>query len=83
MTTMKHLLIGGIAALAISLAGAAPAQSDPSWTMPNLVGTGLQGAQVIAIPAQAYPAMPPGVQGPFTVIKVVDGDTIWVDNGVA
>ena len=38
---------------------------------------------VLAIPAQAYPAMPPGVQGPFTVIKVVDGDTIWVDNGVA
>ena len=36
---------------------------------------------VLAIPAQAYPAMPPGVQGPFTVIKVVDGDTIWVDNG--
>jgi hypothetical protein len=31
---------------------------------------------VLAIPAQAYPAMPPGVQGPFTVIKVVDGDTI-------
>ena len=36
---------------------------------------------VLAIPAQAYPAMPPGVQGPLTVIKVVDGDTIWVDNG--
>ena len=36
---------------------------------------------VLAIPAQAYPAMPPGVQGPFTVTKVVDGDTIWVDNG--
>jgi micrococcal nuclease len=36
---------------------------------------------VLAIPAQAYPAVPPGVQGPFTVIKVVDGDTIWVDNG--
>jgi micrococcal nuclease len=35
---------------------------------------------VLTIPAQAYPAMP-GVQGPFTVIKVVDGDTIWVDNG--
>lgn len=35
---------------------------------------------VLAIPAQAYPAMPPGVQGPLTVIKVVDGDTIWVDN---
>jgi micrococcal nuclease len=36
---------------------------------------------VSVIPAQAYPAMPPGGQGPFTVIKVVDGDTIWVDNG--
>jgi micrococcal nuclease len=36
---------------------------------------------VLAIPAQVYPAMPPGVQGPFTVIKVVDEDTIWVDNG--
>jgi len=36
---------------------------------------------VLASPAQAYPTMPPGVQGPFTVIKVVDGDTIWVDNG--
>ena len=35
---------------------------------------------VLAIPAQAYPAMPLGVQGPLTVIKVVDGDTIWVDN---
>ena len=38
---------------------------------------------VLAIPAQAYPAMPPGVQGPLTVIKVVDGDTIWVDNNGA
>ncbi len=35
---------------------------------------------VLAIPAQAYPAMPQGVQGPVTVTKVVDGDTIWVDN---
>ena len=35
---------------------------------------------VLASPAQAYPTMPPGVQGPFTVTKVVDGDTIWVDN---
>src|ERR1700752_471836 len=38
-------LIGGLAALTIALAGAAPAQTDPSWTMPNLVGTDLQGAQ--------------------------------------
>ena len=42
---MKKLIIGGLAALAIALAGAAPAQADPSWTMPNLVGTDLQGAQ--------------------------------------
>ena len=35
---------------------------------------------VLAIPAHAYPTMPQGVQGPFTVTKVVDGDTIWVDN---
>ena len=34
---------------------------------------------VLAIPAQAYPTMPQGIQGPFTVIKVVDGDTIHVD----
>ena len=39
----RRLLIGGLAALAIALAGAAPAQADPSWTMPNLVGTDLQG----------------------------------------
>lgn len=35
---------------------------------------------VLASPAQAYPTMPAGVQGPLTVTKVVDGDTIWVDN---
>ena len=40
----------------------------------------LMGGVVLAAPAQAYPAMPQGVQGPFTVTKVVDGDTIWVDN---
>jgi micrococcal nuclease len=34
----------------------------------------------VAAPAQAYPSMPQGVQGPFTVTKVVDGDTIWVDH---
>ena len=39
----RRLLIGGLAALAIALAGAAPPQADPSWTMPNLVGTDLQG----------------------------------------
>ena len=33
----------------------------------------------LAAPAQAYPTMPQGVQGPFTVVKVVDGDTIHVD----
>jgi endonuclease YncB( thermonuclease family) len=40
----------------------------------------LIGGVVLAAPAQAYPAMPQGVQGPFTVAKVVDGDTIWVDH---
>ena len=35
---------------------------------------------VLASPAQAYPIMPQGIQGLFTVTKVVDGDTIWVDN---
>ena len=34
---------------------------------------------VLASPAQAYPTMPQGVQGPYTVLKVVDGDTIHVD----
>ena len=29
--------------------------------------------------AAPYPTMPPGAQGPFTVINVVDGDTIHVD----
>jgi micrococcal nuclease len=33
---------------------------------------------VLASPAQAYPAMPQGVQGPYTVLRVVDGDTIHV-----
>jgi len=40
----------------------------------------LMGGVVLAAPAQAYPSMPQGVQGPFTVTKVVDGDTIWVNN---
>jgi len=40
----------------------------------------LVGGVVLAAPAQAYPAMPQGGQGPFTVTKVVDGDTIWVDH---
>ena len=29
--------------------------------------------------AQAYPTMPQGIQGPYTAVKVVDGDTIHVD----
>ena len=40
---MKKLIIGGIALL--SVAGAPIALADPSWTMPNLVGMDLQGAQ--------------------------------------
>ena len=35
------------AALAGGVALAAPAQADPSWIMPNLVGTDLQGADAI------------------------------------
>jgi len=34
---------------------------------------------VLASPAQAYPTMPQGIQGPFAVVKVVDSDTIHVD----
>jgi micrococcal nuclease len=37
-------------------------------------------AVLLAAPAHAdYPTMPSGVQGPFAVTKVVDGDTIWID----
>ena len=39
----------------------------------------LMGMVLAAAPAQAYPTMPQGVQGPFAVVKVVDGDTIQVD----
>jgi len=42
---MRRLLISGLAALAIGLTGAPAASADPSWTMPNLVGMDLQGAQ--------------------------------------
>ena len=42
---MKKLIVGGLAALAIGLTATPVAHADPSWTMPNLVGTGLQGAQ--------------------------------------
>ena len=34
---------------------------------------------ILASPIQAYPTMPQRVQGPYTVLKVVDGDTIHVD----
>ncbi len=38
------------------------------------------GGVALAAPAQAqYPVMPNGVQGPFVVTRVVDGDTIHVD----
>jgi hypothetical protein len=40
---MVRLVVGGPAALA--LVGAAAAHADPSWTMPNIVGMDLQGAQ--------------------------------------
>ena len=50
---MRKTIIGALAALAVAVG--------------------------VAAPAQAYPTMPPGVQGPFTVTKFVDGDTIHVD----
>ena len=34
---------------------------------------------VLASPAQAYPTMPQGIQGPYTVTRLVDGDTIHVN----
>jgi len=34
---------------------------------------------VLASSAQAYPTMPQGIQGQYTVVKVVDGDTIHVN----
>jgi hypothetical protein len=42
---VKRVIIGSLAALAIGLTGAPVAHADPSWAMPNLVGTDLQGAQ--------------------------------------
>ena len=42
---MKKLIVGGLAALAIGVGTAPIAQADQSWTMPNLVGKDLQGAQ--------------------------------------
>ena len=36
---MKKLIVGGLAALAIGLTATPVAHADPSWTMPNLVGT--------------------------------------------
>jgi hypothetical protein len=32
----------------------------------------------LVLAAQVYPVMPQGVQGPYLVLKVVDGDTIHV-----
>ena len=41
----------------------------------------LMGGVVLAAPAHAqYPVMPDQVRGPVTVTKVVDGDTIRVDD---
>ena len=48
------------------------------WIVALLIGLGLLGIPVAS--ATDYPTMPQGVQGPFLVTKVVDGDTIWVDD---
>ena len=50
---MRKTIIGALAALAVAVG--------------------------VAAPAQAYPTMPQGIQGPFAVVKVVDSDTIHVD----
>ena len=42
---MKRLIIGGISAALLATAVAIPASAEPSWTMPNLIGSDLQGAQ--------------------------------------
>ncbi|WP_158019858.1 hypothetical protein [Mycolicibacterium rhodesiae] len=42
---MKHLLVGGISAALLATALAIPAAAEPSWTMPDLIGSDLQGAQ--------------------------------------
>ena len=42
---VKKLIGGGLAALAIGLCTVPAAHADQSWTMPNLVGKDLQGAQ--------------------------------------
>ena len=42
---MKHLIVGGISAALLATALASPAAAEPSWTMPDLIGSDLQGAQ--------------------------------------
>jgi len=42
---MKRLLVGGIAALTVGLMLSPSVAADPSWTMLNLIGMDLQGAQ--------------------------------------
>ena len=51
--------------------------------MKKIIIAGLIGlTMLLAAPvyADGYPTMPQGIQGPFTVTKVVDGDTIRVDD---
>ncbi len=48
------------------------------WIVALLIGLGLLGIPVAS--ATDYPTMPRGVRGPLLVTKVVDGDTIWVDD---
>ena len=45
---------------------------------PDCRDHGGAGRTVLASLAQAYPTKPQGIQGPYTVLKVVDGDTIHV-----
>ena len=58
----------------------ASADAHPQTWTPSVATAVAVGGVALAAPAQAqYPVMPNGVQGPFVVTRVVDGDTIHVD----
>ena len=42
---MKRVLVAGLVALGVAVATSPAAVASPSWTMPNLIGMDLQGAQ--------------------------------------